>query len=79
MLDPMALQANILIDDSGAPCLADFGLTHLITTSTAGTGSTTLGLTNIRWAAPELLNDDVKAPTAACDVYAFGCVCVEVS
>ncbi|KAJ6485878.1 ras guanine nucleotide exchange factor domain-containing protein [Mycena sanguinolenta] len=70
---------NILIKEDWSACLADFGLSILSdTTSTASTnrgGST-------YWMAPELLDPDrfgIKfARTAATDVYAFGCVCVEL-
>ncbi|KAF7370865.1 Kinase-like protein [Mycena sanguinolenta] len=71
--------ANILIKEDWTACLADFGLSILSdTTSTASTnrgGST-------YWMAPELLDPDrfgiPFARTPATDVYAFGCVCLEL-
>ncbi|KAJ7235848.1 kinase-like domain-containing protein [Mycena rebaudengoi] len=71
--------ANILITDEWAACLADFGLTHL---SDATTAATSNRAGSIRWMAPELIDPGhfglnfVRTP--ASDIYAFGCVCVEV-
>ncbi|KAJ7279081.1 kinase-like domain-containing protein [Mycena rebaudengoi] len=71
--------ANILITNDGRPCLADFGLTTW-TDATAHSTSQRAGST--RWMAPELLFPDRFGVsfrrTAATDVYAFGCVCVEL-
>ncbi|KDQ58177.1 hypothetical protein JAAARDRAFT_95974, partial [Jaapia argillacea MUCL 33604] len=70
---------NILIDNKYRACLADFGLANFADTTKVATtkqhGST-------RWMAPELVLPErfgVKfRRTFASDVYAFGCVCVEV-
>lgn len=32
-----------------------------------------------RWTSPELLEGLISNPTKKCDVYSFGCFCVEVS
>ncbi|KAF7374462.1 Kinase-like protein [Mycena sanguinolenta] len=71
--------ANILVNDDCSACLADFGLstfsdaTSLLTTNRGGM---------IYWMAPELVNPDGFgmrfARTPASDVYAFGCVCLEL-
>ncbi|KAF7340968.1 Kinase-like protein [Mycena sanguinolenta] len=71
--------ANILINEDWSACLADFGLsifsdaTSLMTTNRGG---------STYWMAPELLDPDrfgMKfARTPASDVYAFGCVCLEL-
>ncbi|KAF7340966.1 Kinase-like protein [Mycena sanguinolenta] len=71
--------ANILINEDWSACLADFGLsifldaTSLMTTNRGG---------STYWMAPELLDPDrfgMKfARTTASDVYAFGCVCLEL-
>jgi hypothetical protein len=75
-------QGNILIDDQWHACLADFGLTvfanaTLATQTSHGCGST-------RWMSPQLLEPegfglDMVQQTCASDVYAFACVCLEVS
>ncbi|TFK52342.1 kinase-like protein [Heliocybe sulcata] len=73
--------ANILVDDCGHARLADFGLARIIdqttsfTTSSRGGGST-------KWMAPELhlpsqYGISLKH-TPASDVYAYGCVCLEL-
>ncbi|KAJ6532126.1 kinase-like domain-containing protein [Mycena vulgaris] len=73
---------NILVSDNQDACLADFGLTSIITASTIDTFSTNYaGCT--RWMAPELLQpsdfgDERFARTPASDVYAFACVCLEL-
>ncbi|KAH6906636.1 kinase-like domain-containing protein [Coprinopsis sp. MPI-PUGE-AT-0042] len=84
---------NILINSAGRACLADFGLSKLITDVTwvtsPGRSSGIYGCEH--FSAPELLFwelDDgdrrasvlVSAPskTTESDVYAFGCVCYEV-
>lgn len=73
-------QGNILIDESGQPRLADFGLTIFAdgtrhnTTDQGGT---------LRWMAPELLYPipgiECYKRTTASDVYAYGCLCIEVT
>ncbi|KAF7326880.1 Kinase-like protein [Mycena venus] len=72
--------ANILITDDWSPCLADFGLTSLSDATTATHTSHRAG--SIRWMAPELIDPDrfgVKfARTPSTDIYAFGCVCLEL-
>ncbi|KAJ7144140.1 kinase-like domain-containing protein [Mycena epipterygia] len=69
--------SNILVDDTGHACLADFGLT-VLTDATANTESNT-GAGSVRWMAPETLTPPVYARTPESDIYAFGCVCLEVS
>ncbi|KAF7340967.1 Kinase-like protein [Mycena sanguinolenta] len=71
--------ANILINADWSACLADFGLSIF-------SGATSLMATNrgggTYWMAPELLDPDrfgmTFARTPASDVYAFGCVCLEL-
>ncbi|KAF7373350.1 Kinase-like protein [Mycena sanguinolenta] len=71
--------SNILIKDDWSACLADFGLSIL--SDATSTMSTNRG-GSAYWMAPELLDPDrfgIKfARTPATDVYAFGCVCVEL-
>ncbi|CAL1712422.1 unnamed protein product [Somion occarium] len=72
--------ANILLDPDLHVRVADFGLAQL--SDDIGTQATTLERTP-NWLAPELL-DPTKfgmtscKPTKAGDVFAFGCVCVEL-
>ncbi|KAF7340963.1 Kinase-like protein [Mycena sanguinolenta] len=71
--------ANILINEDWSACLADFGLsifsdaTSLMTTNRGG---------SVYWMAPELLDPERFgmrfARTRASDVYALGCVCLEL-
>ncbi|KAF7326855.1 Kinase-like protein [Mycena venus] len=71
--------ANILIKEDWSACLADFGLS--IFSDATSTMSTNRG-GSLYWMAPELLDPDLFkfkfARTTATDVYAFGCVCLEL-
>ncbi|KAF8183724.1 kinase-like domain-containing protein, partial [Mycena galopus ATCC 62051] len=70
---------NILIKDDWSACLADFGLS--IFSDATSTMSTNRGGSTY-WMAPELLAPErfgLKfARTPSTDVYAFGCVCLEL-
>ncbi|KAJ7197945.1 kinase-like domain-containing protein [Mycena pura] len=70
---------NILITDEGSACLADFGLSYFSETTTT-TSSARAGC--IQWMAPELIDPSKFGKrflrTPATDVYAFGCVCLEL-
>ncbi|KAJ7360826.1 kinase-like domain-containing protein, partial [Mycena albidolilacea] len=72
--------ANILITQEWNACLADFGLTSLSDATIATNTSHRAG--SIRWMAPELIDPDRFGQkflrTPATDVYAFGCVCLEL-
>ncbi|KAJ6588772.1 kinase-like domain-containing protein, partial [Mycena capillaripes] len=72
--------ANILITSEWSACLADFGLTSLSDATTATHTSHRAG--SIRWMAPELIDPGHFGQkflrTPATDVYAFGCVCLEL-
>ena len=68
------LQANVLIDPEGRACLCDFGLSIMDDGLPTGHTSSDFG-GSLRFLAPELLENSRK--TAATDVYAFGCLCIE--
>jgi serine/threonine protein kinase len=75
------MQCNILMQDDGTPMLADFGLSRVVAeVSTGLTTSSSRG--SYRWMAPELFggveSQVVVLVTVASDVWAFGCLCVEV-
>jgi serine/threonine protein kinase len=66
------------------PLLADFGLAGLGDTITAFAATTASEDRSIRWSAPELHHPerfgfDKFRRTRATDVYAFGCLALEVS
>lgn len=73
-----------MIDHLGAPRLGDFGLGRIVidTSIMAGT-STNIGAGSLRWMAPELIQPSqfglkIAMPNAESDVYALGCVYLEV-
>ena len=78
------VKANILIDQNGHACLADFGLLTIVSDSTYPTTSSSLrSAGTTRWMSPELLDPDRFGfedgrPTKASDCYALGMVVLEV-
>ncbi|TFK48855.1 kinase-like protein [Heliocybe sulcata] len=71
--------ANVVVDASGRACLADFGLAGFAQ-ATQGAYTTETREGSKRWMAPELLNWRIPLRrTQESDVYALGCVCLEVS
>ena len=75
----LGLKANILVNQNGHACLADFTLLTIVTEqgSSTGTGGT------IRWMSPELLHPEAfgftnARPTRESDCYALGMVIYEV-
>ncbi|KAF7325256.1 G-protein alpha subunit [Mycena venus] len=72
--------ANILIDDGGQACLADFGLALAVESQAFDTSAGNRG--TLRWLAPEILDSSRKAERQASltkrDIYAFGCTILEV-
>ena len=75
------VKANILIDEQGKARITDFGLLS-ITESKAFLSSFTAHKEggSVRWMAPELFADNVELciHTAASDVWACGCLIIEV-
>ncbi|KAJ7719636.1 kinase-like domain-containing protein, partial [Mycena maculata] len=72
--------ANILINEDWSACLADFGLSVFSNATSSMHTSNRAG--SVFWMAPELIAPEhfglEFARTPASDVYAFGCVCVEL-
>ncbi|CAE6456523.1 hypothetical protein BN14_08893 [Rhizoctonia solani AG-1 IB] len=73
--------ANILMQDDGTPLIADFGLSRVVMEFSTGlTTSSSKG--SCRWMAPELFggvdNQVLVLITTASDVWAFGCLCLEI-
>jgi len=74
-------QGNVLIDDLGAPRICDFGLAQaLLETGNSGMTTTSEHTGTTRYLAPELVaSEENVLPTMASDVYALGCLGLEVS
>ncbi|KAF8183844.1 kinase-like domain-containing protein [Mycena galopus ATCC 62051] len=74
--NPINSQANILVNEDWSACLADFGLSSFSNSSS----STSARGGSLYWMAPELFDPDRLdfTRTPATDVYAFGCVCLEL-
>ncbi|KAG1812482.1 kinase-like domain-containing protein [Suillus subaureus] len=70
--------ANILIDNSGNPCLTGFGLATIVEDPELQWNSTTAARDfNSRWRAPEVIgieSDEPARPTFTSDIYSFGSV-----
>ncbi len=71
---------NILVNDSHRACLADFGLSSILTDKTLGHtfASTTDPSFSLHWAAPEILKGGRRRRNCSSDVWALGCVFYEV-
>ncbi|TFK53490.1 kinase-like protein [Heliocybe sulcata] len=74
---------NIVVDDNLEPCLTDFGITTFASSRTVSREPGSSG--SCRWMAPEVFrrpgetDADVRnRVTAACDMYGFACVCLEM-
>ncbi|KAG2071008.1 kinase-like protein [Suillus decipiens] len=76
--------SNVLMDEDGRACLADYGLALIVASSTDMRTSTTETCNSpnaARWAAPELfLGEDETdfQPTVSSDVYSFGCIMLQI-
>ncbi|KAF7333010.1 Protein kinase domain-containing protein [Mycena venus] len=70
--------SNILVSASGRACIANFGLSSIIS-SIRFSQSGTRGATGAaRWQAPELLSGELNVFDFRSDVYAFACVSYEI-
>ncbi|KAJ3563779.1 hypothetical protein NP233_g8719 [Leucocoprinus birnbaumii] len=68
---------NILLSENHQPLIADFGLSYIALTATAGsTQFSSPGTTN--WMAPELVISQNAKPTKMTDIWSFGCLCYEI-
>ena len=73
----LALQANILVDQTRHARLADFGLTTILSDSTTSNFHARGG--SLRWMSPELFDPEIEnRQTKHSDCYAFGMVIYEV-
>ncbi|KAF8129314.1 kinase-like domain-containing protein [Boletus edulis] len=82
--------SNVLIHESGRACIADFGLSMLLTELGASTFATSFHTRGtLRWAAPELLDIEIPVddmhresprvtPVTQSDVYSFGSVMLQI-
>ncbi|GAB1524843.1 hypothetical protein RhiTH_007999 [Rhizoctonia solani] len=68
---------NILISQDHTPRLTDFGNSALAEYTLQFTHSSTVQGMSLRWAAPEIIQEESK-PTHASDVYALGMIVFEV-
>jgi serine/threonine protein kinase len=66
-------QFNVLIDESGRACLANYDLADLLVTHYSV-------VQEPRWTDPELIcGQKSQLPTVSADIYAFGCIMLQVS
>ncbi|KAJ6589507.1 kinase-like domain-containing protein [Mycena capillaripes] len=70
---------NILVTPSRRACIADFGLSSIVSTMTVHFSHSTVNSPKgtLRWQAPELLRG-TRSNHHGSDVYAFACVCYEI-
>ncbi|KAJ7609201.1 kinase-like domain-containing protein [Mycena polygramma] len=79
-------RTNTLISDDECACLSDFGLATTISNDDSTVGmlaSSSNHAGSVRWFAPELIEPkafgcEQFSRTLASDVYAYGCVCLEL-
>jgi len=67
--------SNVLVSDTGRPCLADFGLSRVLSQNHTPTSSNCGG--SVRWMAPEVLNGSNMSE--ASDIWAFGMIILEIT
>jgi serine/threonine protein kinase len=67
-----------MIDDQGNARICDFGLTRIFSEDNTGKTVTTTYTGTPRYLAYELVKTEQPFPTAATDMYALGCVGLDV-
>lgn len=72
-------QENTLIDDYGNAQLCDFGLARILDDEPSGLTTTKTASWSLRYAAPELIKNDVTSHTRETDMWAWGCLLLVVS
>ncbi|OAX38452.1 kinase-like protein, partial [Rhizopogon vinicolor AM-OR11-026] len=78
--------SNVLVHGNGRACLADFGLSTIVTEFIGTSYLTSTIKGNIRWAAAELFEvpeDDEEGEATVslsteCDIYSFGSIALQV-
>lgn len=69
---------NLLVNNQGHILLCDFGLTIVPDSDPSGLTTTKSLKGTVRYLAPELLETETPARTLSSDVWAWGCVVIEV-
>ncbi|CCO36135.1 Serine/threonine-protein kinase BCK1/SLK1/SSP31 [Rhizoctonia solani AG-1 IB] len=69
--------ANVLVSEHGAALISDFGGTSMKQYTLRFTGQGRFSYT-LRWAAPELLDEDGRGTSSYTDVYALGMTILEI-
>ena len=77
------VQVNVLISDAGEAVLGDFGVATVVVKDSDQEEDDEQFRGSVRWMAPELVATDPSSTgtwniTPATDVYAFGCLILEV-
>ena len=76
-----SLQENVVISSAGVPLIMDFGVSHMIISTTTVETATDAQRGSLRWQARELLvnethTDDTPHHTKQSDIWAFGMTCL---
>ncbi|KAJ7846467.1 kinase-like domain-containing protein [Mycena leptocephala] len=70
--------SNILVSASGRACIANFGLSSIVSSMRFSQSDTGDRKGTARWQAPELLSGELSVSDFRSDVYGFACVCYEI-
>ena len=78
------VQRNVVILDNGCAVLRDFGIVNAIQENAKQTGFTTTSIGSepqaiTPYTSPEMLLEPGASPTLASDIWAWGCLLLEVS